>query len=236
MTMQNAGNGGGGQNGNGAGGQGANGTQVLTDQAAADALRSQQQNGQQTQQNQQNNGQNQQPNQQQQVDPKDAQIAELNKVIQDLQGDNRTMLEKLEILAVESLPPDQKARAKELIEAAKQEATKEIQETSVTIRELALDRREIAGEYATYGLTQDALKDAKSRGEMEVIALRTKADFLEKGGKPNPASIPSDKGGSQGGGGGNGANGGQSNGIQVPNRGDRTANLIGERFRQARNE
>jgi len=239
MTMQNAGNGAGGQSGNGQGGNAGGGGNnpnnqtVLTDQQAADALKQQQQNQQQTQQNPNGNGQgNQQQQQQATPDPK---TAELEAALEAARDHNKTLMERLEILAIESLPPEQKERARQLIAEAKTEAEKEIKETNVTERELVLDRREIAGEYATYGLTAEALKDAKSKGEMEVIALRAKADFLEKGGKPNPAHIPSDRGGSQSGGGGTNGNANDPN-RNVPQRGDKTAALIGERFNQARGQ
>lgn len=224
MTMQNTGgNGAGGQNGNGQGGQSnanGNSSTTLTDQQAADALK-----------NQQNNAGNQQGQQQQQQQVIDPKVAELEAAITELSNKNADLMTRLEVLAVESLPEDQKARAKALIQEAKKEATKEIQEQSVMERELNLDRREIAGEYQSFGLTVDALKDAKSKAEMEVIALRTKADFLEKGGRPNSAKIPSDVGGGQGGGGGQGQGTNTDPNRHQPQRGDRAAALIGERFR-----
>ena len=236
MTMQNgAGNGAGGQGNGQGGGAGGNNSTTLPDQQAADALKTQQNQNANQQGQQQNPNGNGQGNQQvtQQTNGVDR-TAELEEALAAARDHNKTLMDRLEILAVASLPPDQKERAQALIAEAKKEAEKEIQEASVGERELILDRREIAAEYQSYGLTTDLLKDAKSKGEMEVIALRTKADFLEKGGRPNPSKIPSDNGASNSGGGGqgNGANGATNN---QPQRGDRTAALIGERYNQARN-
>lgn len=235
MTMQyGAGNGAGGQGNGQGGGAGGNSPTTLTDQQAADALKTQQQQSANQQGQQQNPNGNGQGNQAVQQTNGVDRTAELEEALTAARDHNKTLMDRLEILAVASLPPDQKERAQALIAEAKKEAEKEIQEASVGERELILDRREIAAEYQSYGLTTDLLKDAKTKGEMEVIALRAKADFLEKGGRPNPSKIPSDNGASSSGGGGtgNGANGATSN---QPQRGDRTAALIGERFNQARN-
>ena len=153
--------------------------------------------------------------------------AELTK----LQSANETLAEHVRKVTIQALPADQRAAAEKLFSDLEKQAEQQDQSTQLEDRARSIRAREVALDYKEYGVTADTLKDAKTEAEMEVIALRAKADFLQNnngGTKPaNPGTTPSDKGGANGG-------GGQGPSLEGVKGRDGVASYLGEVFRSKR--
>ena len=131
-------------------------------------------------------------------------LTTLRQQIADLEASNSRLGESLKTATLANLSPEQRANAERLLKDLEEKATQTDQATQLEERARELRAKELAFEYKDYGVTAESLKGVTSVVAMEAAALRVKADYLEKNGKPNgavnPATLNSDKSSANGGG------------------------------------
>jgi hypothetical protein len=154
-------------------------------------------------------------------------IDDLENKVTELTSENVSLAGQYKAILLGILPENQHAKVEELlarINTASQTATVE---DALTTRAKDLSARERVLQYSQYGVTYDMLMEKSTPEDMEVLALRKKAEWLEANSSSskdgNPGNLPSDKGGGSGG----------SPEPKIEGKGrDAVARLISETFKQ----